>query len=514
MNLTCIVCFTLLLLLRLARREAKKSFFQEPAIDFLRMYGHHYNLFQRFYPNTTCTPPAGSKTTDIQEDYETRDYSRFREWEAVGTLRNYTQHFYREDLSLALEIYNNQFRYGTAPYDRFLDVFLSDTLGSVFFSSFESNMKPDAYGCNFLLPSPAFSAASVERGFKNAIKQAVQHTHITCPLPADIAKAVAADPTLEVRLQFVRGTAAQHEALISDILVRRAHPMDRRAFNISLSTQVDDWNEPMFVEWLVYHILLGVEHFYLFDITRAPWAVKGSAVEPFLLANIVSIYHFPFVPVSKDDNPFPASYPHGAYGVHTVELNIAMHRFGPYSLYLGFQDLDEFFCPSEDLLPRGDRWGHVNPLYQALAQLNGLSPEIPGIMFDTLEMGCADAENFHHSKSPRRPALTTTCTITGHYFEELKVSPPSPFPHTESQSLSLFNQCLPFPSDRPRQDVHQTRALRRRYQVRGLAAPPGPLRRHLDQAHARGAFLPLQPISLQPQRPLRERSLYHFVELH
>lgn len=451
----CVCLVALLACVISPRATTGKELYTESALDFLLHYGQHYNLFSRFFANTTYSPPAGSRTAPITDTYATRDWARFRDWESTGTLRNFTEGFYRQDVPPLLEEFNNQFRYGTAPTDRFLSVFLHDATSTLYFFGFENNLHAGsdaaALTCRFLSPLPGSSSVAVEGGFKNAIKQTVQHSQVTCPLPPDVAAAAAANASVEIVVQLVRAGGATSPTnptatasavtssapLLPSVTVRREHPLDRRPFNITLSTQVDDWNEPLLIEWLTYHILLGVEHFYLFDITRTDWAVRGSAVEPFLHANLVTLIHFPFVPLKNDDHPFPATYAHASHGVHCVTLNIGVHRFGPYSTFIGFHDLDEFFVPSADMQPTpapapsssssssssaasssaaavaAGRWGRQSPLLTAFARLGALAPQVPGIMFDTLEMGCADADNYHHSPSPRRPALSATCTISG-----------------------------------------------------------------------------------------------------
>ena len=396
-----------------------REYFQDSALDFLRRYGHHYNFFSRFFPNGTAEAPMNSRTRGIEEDYLTRDFRQFRTWETSSDMRNFSEKYYREDVDQNIEVYNNKFRYGPLPHERFLDISINEKTNSIQFYGWENNVPSGTqFGCSFVSPSDAFTLVSFERGFQNAVKENVLHTFVTCPIPSEFAPSNAT----EFRFHLVQGTTSSGHVLISNIVVKRPHQLERRMFNVSLSTQVDDWNEPMLIEWLTYHILAGIEHFYLFDITRTDWPVKGSAIEPFLLANIVTIIYFPFVPLKDDDHPFPATYLHAVHGTHAVEINIAMHRFGVYTKFLSLQDVDEFFCLSEDFLPRGEAWGYSNSLYIALESLRASQVAVaPGIMFDTLETGCLDEENYHHSKSLRRPALTTTCTITGKYFEELKV---------------------------------------------------------------------------------------------
>ena len=48
--------------------------------------------------------------------------------------------------------------------------------------------------------------------------------------------------------------------------------------------------------------------------------------------------------------------------------------------------------------------------------------QIPGVMYDTLEMGCEDKQNKFLSHAKGRVAVTTHCTTKGLLFHEVKVS--------------------------------------------------------------------------------------------
>ena len=48
---------------------------------------------------------------------------------------------------------------------------------------------------------------------------------------------------------------------LSNIRVPRLHYLDRRHFNITVTSMVDKIDSRYLIEWLIYHILLGVEHF-------------------------------------------------------------------------------------------------------------------------------------------------------------------------------------------------------------------------------------------------------------
>jgi hypothetical protein len=63
-----------------------------------------------------------------------------------------------------------------------------------------------------------------------------------------------------------------------------------------------------------------------------------------------------------------------------------------------------------------------NLLAQHLRCLGTEWDVIPGVMYDTMEMGCDDPQNKFLSHSEGRVAVTTHCTTQGLLFHELKVS--------------------------------------------------------------------------------------------
>ena len=79
--------------------------------------------------------------------------------------------------------------------------------------------------------------------------------------------------------------------------VLREHAMHRRRFNLSLCTMVNNLTDPLLTEWIVYHILLGVEHFYIFDNSKdRSGSSKYSTLRPFLNANLITLIDYPFSP--------------------------------------------------------------------------------------------------------------------------------------------------------------------------------------------------------------------------
>ncbi len=81
-------------------------------------------------------------------------------------------------------------------------------------------------------------------------------------------------------------------------------------------------------EWLCYHALLGVEHFFLYDnMSKTPVA---SLLGDFIAEKQVTVRRL-----------------HGQ-AMQKTAYNNALQEFGPQCHWLGFIDVDEFVCPKKD----------------------------------------------------------------------------------------------------------------------------------------------------------------------
>jgi hypothetical protein len=143
--------------------------------------------------------------------------------------------------------------------------------------------------------------------------------------------------------------------LIPSIRVYRLHYLDRRQFNISVISMINDIKTPLLHEWIVYNILLGVEHFILFDnrkvythngLRNASKDINDSALlihnvlQPFIEANIVTLVYFPYVPVGGN------GWQEHWNTIQKTFFITALRQFGVYSKWVGVFDMDEFFLPT------------------------------------------------------------------------------------------------------------------------------------------------------------------------
>lgn len=82
---------------------------------------------------------------------------------------------------------------------------------------------------------------------------------------------------------------------------------------------------PYLREWLEYHRMVGVEHFYLYDNNSSDETL--DIVAPYVAAGIVTLHHWP---------------------EHPLQLKAYMHCLKEYrqiSFWIAFIDLDEFIVP-------------------------------------------------------------------------------------------------------------------------------------------------------------------------
>eukprot|EP00475_Leptophrys_vorax_P034606 TRINITY_DN560_c0_g1_i1.p1 TRINITY_DN560_c0_g1~~TRINITY_DN560_c0_g1_i1.p1 ORF type:complete len:484 (+),score=99.08 TRINITY_DN560_c0_g1_i1:150-1601(+) len=86
-------------------------------------------------------------------------------------------------------------------------------------------------------------------------------------------------------------------------------------------------------EWLSYHILQGVEHFYLYDNTSPDREELAAALAPYVEAGYVTYVYWP----DKDSS----------WGFQTSAINDCVMRFG-VSRYTAVLDIDEFLLAGDD----------------------------------------------------------------------------------------------------------------------------------------------------------------------
>jgi hypothetical protein len=112
-----------------------------------------------------------------------------------------------------------------------------------------------------------------------------------------------------------------------DLLVRRRIPLSRvGAARYYLTIAVVSKNESSYLpEWIEYHTIVGVEHFFLYDNDSGDDTMVRLA--PFLRSGLVTY-----------------SFRHGK-GIQVALFNDALARYGHTTVWMAFIDVDEFLVP-------------------------------------------------------------------------------------------------------------------------------------------------------------------------
>ena len=227
--------------------------------------------------------------------------------------------------------------------------------------------------CNFYYPKVGKSSVMI-----------VARGTLGCEIPFSIAEAISED-SLDgdnpVILRF--DVVKMGVALISKIEIKRIHELDRRYWDYSAQTMTNDLSSNLLVEWLVHNILLGIQHFYIFDnsdysLYESNDYLRTSPIRPFLDANIITLVRYPFSPVKNIH----------WNSIQEHSFATALQKFGIYTSWLGFYDPDEFFIPNEALWPHDrlsveEYWRTIPDAIERFWKRKGHSRKVPAIVFNT-----------------------------------------------------------------------------------------------------------------------------------
>ena len=419
------------------------------AVDFLKEYGDSFGLFDIFLNRSSVY--KANDDNEFSRKYHIRNHSihymlggsRAR----VGIYDNWSS-YPRSVNSDAKRRINNRFRYGNRPNDRFLDIFLrgdpwDDINGpfmilniTVHFTGYleELEHEEDSY-CDFKFPATGRSKMKVTRfPDENLIsnnnfdtsKSLSKVRMYTCDIPfsipdhlsiEDMSKELTPHPKV-LKFDLVSGG----NTLLTDIEIPRLHMIDRRKFNYTVCTITDNINDKKMNEWLVYNIMLGVEHFYIFDNNKEELHshsyLWNSLLRPFLDANIVTLINYPY------------TAPIGEFWgqIQRSTFQVMLQKYSIYSDWVGFYDVDEFLLPDEkfrnDLLKDKDPFNSLKSVPKLIEKLwghEGFDKRVPAIMFDSREMACTSDSSFYGTNkevSYVGAAFSTSCTVRGFKFTE------------------------------------------------------------------------------------------------
>ena len=275
----------LLFLFALGAALETKQFYLGGALDFLRSYGRAFHLFKRFFgkEDGSLSPNGG-----FDDLYNVR--GNYYASKSTAPLNSFSANT-SFNVPIADPKYvelNNLFRFGSDPLDRFMEIFFHkdpwvDVDSTVNFVGSYDQLKNRAVFCRFSFPF-------------EAITQLQFASIVRCPIPVE-GRQNLSEEIDHVVLDLYETVAGQNITLLSEIRVFRENPLDRRAFNVSLFTMISNFEDPVLLEWMTYHIMLGVEHFYIFDNSKHDVDLKAVSIRPYLDANLITLIHFPFCPV-------------------------------------------------------------------------------------------------------------------------------------------------------------------------------------------------------------------------
>jgi len=178
-------------------------------------------------------------------------------------------------------------------------------------------------------------------------------------------------------------------------------------YQISIATLFKDEAQYL-VEWIEFHRLVGVEHFFLFNNLSSDGF--ETVVSPYLKDGIVDLINWPA------DDAVGSDW----IALQTAALNCALRLSRGRSKWLALIDTDEFLFPTEkdnllEVLSEFDSYGSVAARH-TLFGTSGVN-EIPKdrLLIETLTRACQDDSNHNHLfKCIVRPEFVDFC-VNSHY---------------------------------------------------------------------------------------------------
>lgn len=151
---------------------------------------------------------------------------------------------------------------------------------------------------------------------------------ILCPLPNNERKLVLSNSSQLCMSIRVNDSALPKTYFLSPKIAVPIYP--KQQYNISVYTMIRDKTYEL-VEWIEYHLLIGIQHFYLYDHFSSDNLV--SFLQPYMARNIVTVVRWPYEPLKG----------HHWNMIQSASMNHALKNFGPYNRWMGYFDVDEYF---------------------------------------------------------------------------------------------------------------------------------------------------------------------------
>lgn len=358
-NYQSFVTISLIFFLIIDRGFALQSLYSNSAIDFIKNYWYIYDLFHIWNLTSQDLAKDSSHLRPIHFDYNIRNYSDSFSSFTSNLIKNKlevnTDQFVENDDSTYDNEIDNRFRFGKIYYERFLNVVFDENpwnpnvqnvhlhfVGVFVESGRERRRYTDftnrKFTCRFTYPMTIESEIQLYA----ANMQFNANVEVYCPIPREILN-ILHDKGHEIPrivVDFVERESKSHPkeniTLLQNIEVLRLDSIDLRYFNVSLATTTKNLNSDILYEWILYHSLIGVEHFYIYNLDRRDMDFNKLQLKPFLDANIITIIHWPYLPVTNQK----------AITIEHIAMYDWLKKYGFLNKFIGDNSIHQFYFPA------------------------------------------------------------------------------------------------------------------------------------------------------------------------
>ena len=192
---------------------------------------------------------------------------------------------------------------------------------------------------------------------------------VVCPVPYLERKLILSNSPQVIMSIHINDTNFPNISFVSPSIAIPVY--QREQHTVSVYTMLRDQTHRV-IEWIEYHLMIGIEHFYLYDHLSSD--SLDSFLQPYLEKNIVTIVRWPYQPL-KD---------HHWNMVQSAAMNHALKNFGPFNKWMGYFDVDEYFQIKVI----------ANRSIGAISLFNLLDQQFPedkypgGVQFETCPISC------------------------------------------------------------------------------------------------------------------------------
>lgn len=165
-------------------------------------------------------------------------------------------------------------------------------------------------------------------------------------------------------------------------------------------------NEELYMkEWIEFHKLMGVQHFYLYDNGSSDRSVE--ILQPYIAAGLVDLFSWPKETNNQAENLYNLQLP-----IYDHALELVKHT----AKWAAFIDLDEFLFPVQEdnfikLLQNYSRYAGLAVNWQIFGTSNRDTLYPDELLIEALTLRApVQAENHHYVKSIVQPQLVKKIT--------------------------------------------------------------------------------------------------------